>query len=502
MSHLVQSDKTSSESPSEKLPPNPTISADETESAVEGTYTTTLDPTAVKRLNRKLDLHVLPPLFILYFLSFLDRGNIGNARIQGFEASLGMSGQQYSIALCIFFIPYVLFEVPSNLILKRLSPSTWLSILVTSWGIITMCQGFVHNFGEIVALRFILGVFEAGVFPGCMYILAMYYPRYELQWRFGMFFPSSTLAGAFGGLLAYAIAKMDGLGGLDGWRWIFIIEGMITVTYGICAKWLVVDWPDSAKFLKDDQKALQKAKMMQDDGEAAMDRLTPAARKRIFLDWKIYIGCIMYIGTINTTYAVSFFVPTIISQMGFTASDAQLRTIPLYAVAVVIQLLFTYMADRFRNRCFFTLISIIFGLVGYSILLASSDLSVNVRYFACFLITITGYTTLPLILAWATNQLVGQYKRSIGVAMVVGGGNCGGLIASNIFFESESPDYKTGFSVCLALLLLTALAAIGFAVGLAMENRARERGERDYRLEDVSEADNLGDEHPRYRYAL
>lgn len=125
---------------------------------------------------------------------------------------------------------------------------------------------------------------------------------------------------------------MDGLKGLEGWRWIFIIEGVITAAYGICVKWLVVDWPNEAKYLNDDEKSLQKAKMTQDDGEASMDRLTPAAMKRIFLDWKIYLGCMqvtllipsiqnqwvnesfrMYIGAINTTYAVSFFVPTIIA---------------------------------------------------------------------------------------------------------------------------------------------------------------------------------------------
>lgn len=134
MVSFTRSGRSSPETASEKPQQNPTTTPDDAGSTVEGTHSTTLDPASVRRLNRKLDLHVLPPLFILYFLSFLDRGNIGNARIQGLEASLGMSGQDYSIALCIFFIPYVLFEVPSNLILKWLSPKTWLSILVTGWG--------------------------------------------------------------------------------------------------------------------------------------------------------------------------------------------------------------------------------------------------------------------------------------------------------------------------------------------------------------------------------
>jgi MFS family permease len=125
------------------------------------------DPAAMKRLTRKVDIHVIPPLFMIFLLAFLDRTNIGNARIQGLEASLHMFGKNdYNIALFIFFIPYILLEVPANIIIKRVSPSTWLSAIMVGWGIATVCQGVVTNLGGLVACRTIVGVFEAGLFPG------------------------------------------------------------------------------------------------------------------------------------------------------------------------------------------------------------------------------------------------------------------------------------------------------------------------------------------------
>ena len=198
-----------------------------------------IDPEAEKKLLRKLDLRVVPVLWFLYMLAFLDRTNIGtlrmetcckmhhrsnapppgNAAIQGMTKDLNMKGNDYNVALFIFFVPYILFEVPSNIIIKRVSPSTWLSGIMFCWGVVTIGQGLVKTNGGLQAMRFLLGFFESGFFPGCTYLISMYYKRYELQWRFNIFFTGSILAGAFSGLLAYAISHMDGIQGYAGWRW-------------------------------------------------------------------------------------------------------------------------------------------------------------------------------------------------------------------------------------------------------------------------------------------
>jgi MFS family permease len=175
-----------------------------------------VDPIAEKKLLWKVDLHVVPPLLILFLLAFLDRVNIGNAKIQGMTTELHMQGQDYNIALFIFFIPYILLEVPSNIIIKKVAPSTWLCIIMFLWGVCTIGQGLVSNFAGLVAMRFLLGMFEAGLVPGSVYLISMWYKRFELQWRLSVFFCASIIAGAFGGLLAYALAHMDGIGGYSG----------------------------------------------------------------------------------------------------------------------------------------------------------------------------------------------------------------------------------------------------------------------------------------------
>jgi MFS family permease len=136
---------------------------------------------------------------------------------------LNLTGNDYNIALLNFFVTYIIFEVPSNLIIKNVRPSIFLSSIMVLWGIATLAQGLVTNLGGLVALRLLIGIFEAGLFPGCLYLISSWYKRYELQWRFNLFFSASILAGGFGGLLAYAIAHMAGAGGYNGWSWIFIL---------------------------------------------------------------------------------------------------------------------------------------------------------------------------------------------------------------------------------------------------------------------------------------
>ena len=142
--------------------------ADEKLEAMNDTSGTHIDPVAEKKLLRKLDIRVLPPLFVLFLLAFLDRTNIGNARIQGLTQDLKMVGPDYNIALFVFFIPYILFEVPSNLILKKMAPSTWLSVIMVLWGLCTLGQGLVNTFEGLVAMRVLVGFFEAGLFPGTL----------------------------------------------------------------------------------------------------------------------------------------------------------------------------------------------------------------------------------------------------------------------------------------------------------------------------------------------
>ncbi|KAL2164407.1 hypothetical protein VTH06DRAFT_3623, partial [Thermothelomyces fergusii] len=187
-----------------------------------------IDPKAERRLVTKLDFIIFPVFFVIYLMAFLDRINISNAAIQGLTQELHLDvGSRFNVVLFAYYSSYILLEVPSNMVMRKVRPSLYLSSLMFCWGIINMCMGFVHSYAALVALRVLLGVFEAGVLPGIVYVTSMYYKRHEYQKRMSIFFCSTVVAGAFGGLLAYAIAKIS-TATMAPWRWIFIIEGAVT----------------------------------------------------------------------------------------------------------------------------------------------------------------------------------------------------------------------------------------------------------------------------------
>jgi sugar phosphate permease len=202
-----------------------------------------------------MDLRLIPMLASLYLLSFLDRGNIGNAKIQGLQTDLKLTGSQYNLCATVFFFTYCAFEIPSNLLLKRFRPSIWLPSIMVAWGTVMTLMGLVKSYHGLLVARIFLGIAEAGLYPGVAYYLTMWYCTEELALRQGLFFSAASVAGAFSGLLAYAIAKMNGVGGLAGWQWIFILEGLLTVVVAICAFFILQDFPDTAGFLTVEEKA-------------------------------------------------------------------------------------------------------------------------------------------------------------------------------------------------------------------------------------------------------
>ncbi|KMU78893.1 hypothetical protein CISG_07410 [Coccidioides immitis RMSCC 3703] len=415
------------------------------------------DPAAEKALLWKCDIWVVPILFLLFLLSFIDRINIGNARLQGLERDLNMEGHDYNIALFIFFIPYILLEVPSNLILKKVAPSTWLSGIIAAWGIVTVCQGVTHSF----------------VGWWCAVSSSARSRPVSSQTRINLFFSASIIAGAFSGLLAYAIANMDGVAGYGAWRWIFILEGIATVVIAVASKFIIADWPETAKFLKEDERRLLIARLAADNKGATMDRLDRKSIRRCLTDVKVYLGILMYFGIVNTGYATSFFTPTILNQLGWTAIMAQVMSIPVFVVATVVTLVCAVISDRMRHRYAFTLLGCGVATIG---------VSVGVRYMAVFMVTAGGFVAQPVVMAWVSNNMGGHYKRSIASSMQIGFGNSGGLVASNVFLSSEKPGYPTGFGTSLGLVWICVLSCTAFFWWCRRENRIRDAGGRDYRF--------------------
>lgn len=453
------------------------------------------------RLTLKVDFYIVPFLIVLYLLAFLDRVNIGNARAFGLETDLNLTGVQYNTALTIFFIPYVIFEIPSNILMKKLSPRIWLSICCLGFGIVSICQGLVQNYAGLLATRFLLGLFECGMFPGCFYLLSMWYRRDEAQKRYSLFFSSTSLAGAFGGLLAYGIGQMDYVRGYRGWRWIFILEGVITALAAIVFWFSFPAFPEQASFLKEDERAYLMAKLAADQGHNAAERpITFKDALNVMKDHRIWLGGFMYFGMIVPAYSYAYFAPTIISTYTTDPVQIQLRSVFPWIAAFCFAMAVAIVSDWIKHRFAFTIFGILMAVSGFAVLLNIHNDS-NVQYGALFLIAMGCYSAMPIIVCWFNMNLGGHHRRAIGTAWQIGFGNIGGILATYSFLKDDAPKYTKGYAICVSFMCFTAVMCMIYAISIFLSNKKRSQMADDVSLTDDEKAE-LGDLNPSFRYMM
>ncbi|TVY45874.1 putative transporter [Lachnellula occidentalis] len=454
-----------------------------------------------RKLVRKLDLKLIPWLCLLYLMSFLDRTNIGNAKIAGLQKQLGnMSTGKYNAALTIFFVSYAVFEPLANILLKRLRPSVFIPIIMIIWGVCMLSMGFVTSWSGLMACRFFLGLAEAGLFPGVNYFLSAWYKRDEFGVRAAIFFSAAALSGSFGGLLAAAILNMHNVGGKPGWAWIFILEGLATVLCGFLSFFLVHDFPDTATFLSEQDRArvIRRLKVdqqsMAEHKDFKMSYFWSAVK-----DWKMYMGMFIYMGADMPLYAFSLFLPSIVAGMGYKGNQAQLMTVPPYACAAVLTVAVGFYADRTRQRGLSNIFVSLIGVVGFGLLLGSHK--PHIKYAGTFLGALGIYPCIANTISWVSNNTEGVYKRGIVLGFVIGWGNLNGVVSSNIFFKS--PQYTVGHATIMGYMvgcLVVGSTVMHFL--LERENAARRAGKRDHWVQGKTEREieALGDKRPDFMY--
>ncbi|BCS20180.1 putative MFS transporter [Aspergillus puulaauensis] len=463
-----------------------------------------LTKTTERKLMAKVDWHVVPCLCIMYLLAFLDRVNISNAAVLGMTTDLDIAeGTKYNTALTIFFVPYVIFEIPSNILLKKLRPHVWLSLCMFLFGVVTICQGLVTNWGGLMTTRWFLGMFETGMFPGCFYLLGMWYKRSEAQKRFSFFFSSTTLAGAFGGVLAAGLGKMHGVRDLAGWRWVFIIEGLLTSVVAIVLFFFLPDFPEEVKWLTEEERDFLRAKLAKDSGKAGNDAdMGWREVLTVFKDPKIFIGGFMYFGQIVTAYGYAYFAPTIIKSYNYGPIETQLYSIPPWAGAFAFSMCIAYLSDKFKHRFLFTIIPMLISMAGLGILMNIHN-NRDVQYGALFLVTGGCYSAMPVVVCWFAMNLGGHRRRSVGTAWQVGFGNIGGIVATYSFLPKDAATFwRTGFSIGVSFLAFSCALCILYFYRVWRENQKKDRiiasGDPSY-LEEDDEV--LGDLATKFRYS-
>ncbi|KAI0127197.1 putative MFS transporter [Xylariales sp. AK1849] len=416
------------------------------------------DKHMTRKILWKLDTRILPILALLFLCSFLDRTNVGNARLYNLELDLGMTDHQYDQGLAVFYATYIASEVPSNLVLKRITPSIWLPILALAWGIVAMCLGFIHNFAGFVAVRAILGVTEGGLLPGMILYLSGIYRREELALRIGLFYTAASLSGAFGGLLARGIAEIGTRGGLSSWRWIFVIEGLLTAVVGIVVYFVLPNGLATAKFLTPQEREFAINRIHGNDNNGTSIREKEAAEKfswsevaRGVFSPQTWLTACAYFGILAGLYSFGLFLPTIIAALGYTANDAQLWSVIPYAVAAVFTVVVAFLSDRLRIRGIIMLFTLPIAIIGYAVIANTTDS--RVKYGMTFLMATGLYTSVPPVLGWLSNNSAGHYKRATTSALQLAIANCGGFVTVFVYPKAEGPQYHKGHTIILGLLV-------------------------------------------------
>ncbi|KAK7061707.1 MFS general substrate transporter [Favolaschia claudopus] len=504
------------------------------------------DRALTKKILWKLDCHILPPLALLWLCNFIDRSNVGNARIAGLEKDLHLHGNQFNIVLTVFYASYLLVEVPSNLVMKKVRPNRWIPFLVMTWGAVTTLTALVHNFGALIAIRLALGICEGGLLPGIILYLSTIYKPHEFQLRVGIFYASASLSGAFGGLLASAILNMDGIGNLAGWRWIFVLEGLATVLASFIAAYFLPASISEAKFLTEEEKEFALARFHRvetvtsttiesqvipselekgekGDIETREDVVSPDSQSkpvhltdekfemyeviRGLTDFQTWCTGVAYGGLIVSLYSFSLFLPTIVAGLGYSGKDAQLHTVPPYVPATVLTVIVAVMSDRLKWRGPFILICLPFAIIGYILAIAAKTNAQ--RYGAVFLIAAGVYPSGPAILSILPNNGAGYYKRATTTALQLAVANSGGFIATNIYTSDQAPTYIRGHSITLAFLIMAWILIAVNVTYCMWENKARAEGRRQGNIAAYEELWKsgktrapIGDRHPDFRFTL
>ncbi|KAI8221614.1 putative transporter [Colletotrichum sp. SAR 10_86] len=451
---------------------------------VDGGFTKEEQRAIIRRVDRRLVVTV----GAMYCVSLMDRTNLSAAAIAGMTVELKlMLENRYNIASLLFFIPYIIFQPPSTIIVRKIGPRLHLGGLTLLWGAVMIGMGFARTYSHLYACRILLGVLEAGFFPSCVYLLSTWYTRYEVGKRYSVFYLLGCVASAFAGILAYGLMQLNGREGLTGWRWIFIIEGVLTCALGIAGYWLLVDFPDSKRkswnFLGERERAWVVARVNRDRGDAHM----PAFNLKRFLsagtDWKIWAYAMIFFNTTTVSYALAYFLPIILQvNMGFSVAKAQCLIAPPYAFAGIVMYATAWLGDKYKFRGPVILINMLFLIVGLPIM--GFHPSSGVRYFGVFLTTAGANSNIPAVMAYQANNIRGQWKRAFCSATLVSFGGIGGIAGSLLFREQDKPHYRPGMYACIACSLLTMILVGLLSLDFKRQNSKADRGEKELEASD------------------
>lgn len=380
-----------------------------------------------------------------------------------------MSNFDFTIALMVFMVAYCVFEAPSNLALKVLTPKRWLGFLTIAFGAFCTAIGGTTNATGVTALRFFLGAAEAGVFPGMIYYFSFWYKPEERASRIAVFLCSATLAGAFGGCLAYGIGHMNGAGGMEAWRWLFILEGVPSIITGIALFFFLPSYPEEVSWLNESEKELQ-TRRLGIHGNQAKTKVNWADAKAVLTDWKMYFHYLSYFGIGAGVASLSLFSPSLVAGLGYSGLSAQLYTVPPYAAAYGVTLIAAFLSDKFKTRGIVAGVSFLIGGTAFVILTALPGSSFSARYGLLIIATSGVFGGLPSLCAWVGDNSRSTTGGALATALNIAFSGPSQIIGVWIYRAQDAPLYKLGHGINAGLVLMSACTCFGLTIYYRRKN--------------------------------
>ena len=435
---------------------------------------------AESRLRRKVDLRLCTIAGLLCSLNLLDSGIISSASVTSMLADLDLTGNRYSVAIFIFTVSSIIFQLPSTILVRTIGPRIYFSLVTISFGIITLCTAFITTWKQMIALRVLLGMTMSGIYPGLSYLISTWYTRKEQQLRFAFLQTGEVILLATGSIVNWGLNHLDHHHGLRGWQWMFLVQGSITTFLGFITYLWMVDFPESShssfKFLTPSETTLAVSRINADRSDGSKPTpITPAAILTPFLDPKLYIFATLFFLLNIVSTALSYFLPIILqSGMGFSTNKSILLSAPPYYYAVLPVLLTSYLSDKHSTRAPIIIFNCLTLILGFSLL--GFPAQVTVRYIGTFLATGAYISNWAALNAYQANNITGQWKRATVAAAVSACNGLGGIAGSYLVLSREAPRYMTAIWVSIASHVLMIAVVLGTTVLFWWANRRAKAG--------------------------
>ncbi|KAJ1327047.1 MFS transporter ACS family allantoate permease [Microdochium nivale] len=429
------------------------------------------DPAEIK-LVKKLDWWIMPMLWLMYWLNYLDRNAITLARLNGLEKQLRLSSTEYQTCVSILFVGYILGQIPSNMIITRVRPSWLMGGFMLAWAVVSTTTALAKDFTGLLLTRFFLGVVEAPYYPGALYILSIFYTRKELATRISILYSGNILATAFAGLIAAGVfSGLEGVRGLEGWRWLFILQGVVTFAVAIAACFLLPDEPLTTWWLTPEERQLAHDRIARDTvGLDSRGVVSPwAGLREASRDYKVWIFCFMQHMHIATNGFKNFF-PTLVETLDFDPIVTLVLTCPPYLIAGIISIAWAWSSGRANERTLHITISKAVALFGF--ILGCTTMNTGARYFAMCVFTIGTYGVNSILLGWV-GATCGETKEKKASALAMANVSASlSLIWTPYLWPKESaPLYVMPLAASAAFCVACAAAAWVMKICLIRENR-------------------------------